>query len=260
MLQAAPPSASQPATQTERGRAKRTRGEYQAEQAESLTEAVLKLTLNSAQRVRELESATEDSWTLPSAHPAVQAMEEAGRSWSAASQALPRTPEGAAQVSAKLGPPHVQKWASLLRVLSSMAAPTAPASSSAAGGSTRPEDFMNHQAILKRHFEDIANMTIEQISFLITVLKVKSTRDRPGRDKTVRVILAVQQHPPPKPIAEKLRDSMTDTLNAVRFAFEAIGGVRQQGAPPPSVLERVVADQLAKRQGGKGGPKGSSGR
>lgn len=255
-------ASAQPASQATQGggerRTKRPFGESSSQpDLPGVTDALLKLALNSAQRVRELENQAQDSYLLPTEGTLVMNMEEAGRLWAQANLAMGKKADGSPEQD--LGPPHLQKWLAMVRTLASLDLAQLASQGAAMSSASPSDDLTAAQKAVREHLEDLNKMTMPQVAFVVCVVKLRSTRDRPGRGKMTRLIISTREATAG---TVNMTRSMQDIMASIRMLLEqACQGQRQVGPSPPSILERVVSDQLTKRNSGKNsGQKNSSTR
>ncbi len=187
-----------------------------------------KLALNTAQRQRDVEGCIIENWTIEEEHMIPKAMAKTGELYAH------RKREEAMEVD---GQPHIHKYMAMIETMVEWGK----------AKQDQTEDLKKALIIITTHGEDLGKLASDQVAEIISMCKVKTRNDRPGRQKEVRILFNIN-------LTSTGRTSVSevDVLKAVKVVLSSAGGTRSNGAVAPSILERNVSNWVTDRAKGKG--------
>jgi hypothetical protein len=192
-----------------------------------LLEAVAKLSLNTAQRNRELEGVVISGWMMDIASPAVTAMKDAGVTYSEALKDRKENP-----TKPDPGSPHLQSWAALAAVLAEVAV-----------REDGPPELQLSSKLMKEYYQWMTTATADEVGFAIRSCRVKINQQSKGKGKGegeaadkdgARILLGLVGE-----VGAGLeRRRLEQVVN--KLMFEVGASRRFVGSPPPTHNEREV--------------------
>ena len=190
-------------------------GEDDDEELGECGTSLMKLSLNTEQRNRELEGAVYTTVLIPRGSPVCMAAMQAGATYAQEAKKNP--------MSHGRGPPHIHVGLAVLEALS------------------KTEDTEN-LGLVKKLLEKLRASTIPQACRSVRAFKVKECHDKPGQPKQNRVTMKIEGGVIVK-IGEELYENKSYE-DAVLAMLENIGAEYKPGAPPAGDQARKVRKAL----------------
>jgi len=198
------------------GKSGRRRGDDQ------VIEGIAKLSLNTAQRLREVENAVIESWVFPSDHQIIKALADTGKRYHDLC---------AGKTDHKYGPPHVHKWGTLMRCLQEAKPP-----------SDSRHDIIVAFEVVYAHYQQLEKFDLEDMAELCRHCRTKTCREQKDKVARTRLFYAVNTS---CSIGPRMAHRPIDLDMAVKLMLQQAGGTKSLGPAPPSMLEKQVGNWLA---------------
>lgn len=201
----------------EQGESKSSSKSNVSSQDEELLRLVAKLSLNTAQRGRDLEAATFQTWELPRKHSVITATESAGKDYSAAVQGR--------GVDHEFGPPHVHKFVAALRTLADLA---------------WPPELLTPSAAEKEVVDSLPRHTAASLASMGVAWKVKNAIDKKDKPKTTKMVIKVTHR-------LEVQGKQVELGEMIEMLFLNLKFRKSMRGPPPSMLENKVSKKLGSK-------------
>lgn len=208
-------------------------GDKDKDELTEMVELTAKISLNNAQRQRDLEAFLIENWTLPADHHIVKSMNEAGAKYAAAVEG-----KGADH---PYGCPHIHKWKAMVAaaINEELWDPPLPV----AGMEAPP---IQQQAVTKliAHQKDLDKLSVDLVGELVGLCRTKSKLEKKDQAKEVRIFFVID---PASCAGPQLATSALDVEVAMKVVLEAKGAKKAIGPVPPSMMEKRLSAILNKR-------------
>ena len=197
---------------------------------DNLLHLVGKLSLNTAQRNREIEGATTHCHEAPKDHAMLTATNTAGKDYSAA--VLGKGTDH------KHGPPHVHKFLASIKYMSEEL--------------SWPDHMKEEKQHIQELYKEAAAANMGSLSEMCKMYKTKDTVAKKDKTATTKIIWATSWKfqgtvVDDDGVAADGRQKEVDTSLLLCKAFQQMKFEKSMSGPPPSVIEKKVSELLRKK-------------